>query len=429
MRGLCLKGRGPSTSSNSKLIGECGRRFTFRSLQSGPLGQEMFHGRRVPPCATARRPFVHRLKLHGDLLQRAIGRRGFDAGHQPDQSVVNGLWTRAAQQVRLDHAFRHQSPDGAAQSFNGPGRTIATVQDPHDVAPGLVWPHTLNCGQPGFKLLKNTVEVRGGAAGSDFADRISVTGAQTRVSANPTARPRRFQASLGALGDQGAFELRDRAKHLQREHPLRCGSIDGIVQAAEMRAIGLELLDDREQVADRAGEPVEPDHDQGFARADLAEQTRQYRSASISPGRVPFQHRFAARGTKFVELRIGALLLGGDARVSPRGGREGWISGVSSALRDSLLSRMALLQFNRSSVNDRLNRWPGALRDCREQDRRRGGEGPRRGPSRGSGRLIGAFPALSVLLQREFRSVRPSQAGPSGAAGARFCPTSHHRCH
>ena len=35
-----------------------------------------------------------------------------------------------------------------------------------------------------------------------------------------------------------------------------------------MRAGGLELLDDGEEMGDRAGQAIKPDHDQGFARAD-----------------------------------------------------------------------------------------------------------------------------------------------------------------
>ena len=94
-----------------------------------------------------------------------------------------------------------------------------------------------------------------------------------------------------------------------------------------MRTAGLELLDDGEQMADRAGEPIKPDHDQGFAGADLAEQTRQYRPASIGTGRVFFQHRVAAGGAEFVELRIGALFLGGDARVADQSAGKGGFPG------------------------------------------------------------------------------------------------------
>ena len=59
-------------------------------------------------------------------------------------------------------------------------------------------------------------------------------------------------------------------EHLQGKHALRGGRIDRIMQAAEMRAARFELLDNREQVTDGAGEAIEPDHDQGLARADLA---------------------------------------------------------------------------------------------------------------------------------------------------------------
>ena len=90
-----------------------------------------------------------------------------------------------------------------------------------------------------------------------------------------------------------------------------------------MRALGLELLDDGEQVADRAGEAIEPDHDQGLAGADLAQQARQHRPGAIGAGGVLLEHRGAAGGAQFVELRIGALFLGGDPRVADQTARGG----------------------------------------------------------------------------------------------------------
>ena len=90
-----------------------------------------------------------------------------------------------------------------------------------------------------------------------------------------------------------------------------------------MRAVGLELLDDGEEVADRTGEPVKPDDNQGFARADLAEQSGQYRPVSISTGCVFFKHHVATGGAKLVELRIGALFLGGHPRVAHEAAGKG----------------------------------------------------------------------------------------------------------
>ena len=107
--------------------------------------------------------------------------------------------------------------------------------------------------------------MRGVAAGADLADGFRVAGAQAGIAADTAATPRRPQPRLGALGNQRPFELGDSAQHLQREHALRRGGVDRVAQAAEMRAVGLELLDDGEEMADRAGEAIEPDHDQGFA--------------------------------------------------------------------------------------------------------------------------------------------------------------------
>ena len=114
-----------------------------------------------------------------------------------------------------------------------------------------------------------------------------------------------------------------------------CGvrGIDRVAQAAEMRALGLELLDDGEQVADRAGEAIEPDHDQGFAGVDVAQQARQHRPAAIGAGGVFLEDRVAAGGAQFVELRIGALFLGGDPRIADQAAWDGRFSGLWAAWR------------------------------------------------------------------------------------------------
>ncbi len=173
-----------------------------------------------------------------------------------------------------------------------------------------------------------------------------------------------------------------------------------------MRALGLKLLDDSEQMADRPGEPIESDHDQGFAGSDFAKQTRQNRPGSIGARRVFLEHGFAARGAEFVKLGIGALLLGGHARVADADGRGGRFSGVSPASRESLLSRSRFLQFDRLSVNGRLNRWPSGRRQrgrlCRL--RRRGGA--RIGASGGFCRPIAAVSALSAILRTTISTTR-----------------------
>ena len=138
--------------------------------------------------------------------------------------------------------------------------------------------------------------MRGGTSGPDLPDRVRVTGAQPGIASDPATRPRGVQPGFRPLGDERSFELRDGTKNLQGEHPLWGGSIDRIVQAAEMRALGLKLLNDSEQMADRPGQTIESDHDQGFAGLDFAKQTRQNRPTAIGARRVFLKKGFAARG-------------------------------------------------------------------------------------------------------------------------------------
>jgi hypothetical protein len=93
----------------------------------------------VPSGTAAWRTFVHRLELRRNLLQCPIRRRRLYACHQLDQSVVARLRSRTIQQYRLDHSLRHQPSDGSTKPFNGPRRAVVSVQDPDNVAPGLVW--------------------------------------------------------------------------------------------------------------------------------------------------------------------------------------------------------------------------------------------------------------------------------------------------
>ena len=94
-----------------------------------------------------------------------------------------------------------------------------------------------------------------------------------------------------------------------------------------MRALGLKLLNDSEQMAYRPGQPIESDDDQGFAWLDFAKQTRQNWPGAIGARRVFLEHGFAARGAEFVKLWICSLLVGGHARVADHTAGEGGFPG------------------------------------------------------------------------------------------------------
>ena len=122
-------------------------------------------------------------------------------------------------------------------------------------------------------------------------------------------------------------------------------------------------------MADRAGEAIEPDHDEGLAGADLAQQARQHGAAAIGAGGVLLEDRVATGGVQFVALRIGTLLLGGDPRIADQ---TAWRGGLPSCcLYDEVgPPGAAFLQINKVFANVPLQGCPGikachgGLRTC-----------------------------------------------------------------
>ena len=298
------------------LVDLCGR----SSGQTEMLrpGQQMLDRRGVPSRSAARRAFAHGLELGGDLLQRAIGRCRLDAGDQPDQPVIALLRSGAVQQAGLDDAFVGQPPHRAAQPLDRPGRLPACPRFRTRTTSPQGWSGRIR--RTVGSQESSCARTPSRCAASRLARTLRIaSGSPARRPGLPPTRPRargRVQAGFGALGDQRPLELGDGAQHLQREHALGRGGVDRIAQAAEMRARGLQLLDDGQQVADRAGQTIEPDHDQGFAGADLAQQARQHGPAAIGAGGMLLEDRGAAGRAQLVELRIGALFLGGDPCVA-----------------------------------------------------------------------------------------------------------------
>jgi hypothetical protein len=77
-----------------------------------------------------------------------------------------------------------------------------------------------------------------------------------------------------------------------------------------MRPVCLKLLDDGEQVADRARQATEPDHDEGLTGPDILQEPGQHRPAAIGAGSVLLEDRAAAGCPQLVEQWIGALFFG-----------------------------------------------------------------------------------------------------------------------
>src|SRR5208283_3218451 len=282
----------------------------------------------MPACSTPRRTLAHGLELSADLLQRAVRRSRLDARDEPDQPVVASLRCRA-------RPIKFASMMPSATNLRTVRRSRSAVQWP--ACPRFRTRTTSPQGWSG--RIRRTVgsHVSSSASTSprwaliataaDLADRVRVAGAEAGIAADSAALARGPKAGLGAFGDQRPFELRDGAQDLQREHALRRGGVDRIAKAAEVRAEHFQLLDDGQQVADRAREAVQPDHDQGLAWANVAQKASQHRSFAVGAGGVLFQDRVTACRAELVELGIRALLLGGDPRIADQAARGGGFPG------------------------------------------------------------------------------------------------------
>jgi hypothetical protein len=84
------------------------------------------------------------------------------------------------------------------------------------------------------------------------------------------------------------------------------------VTVAGNARLRLKLLNDGEQVADRAGAPVQPDYDQRLVGGDVAQQA----GCAIDTGGMLLKHRRTAGRAQLIALRIGAMVLGGDPGIA-----------------------------------------------------------------------------------------------------------------
>ena len=273
----------------------------------------------MPSCAAAWRALMHGFELGGDVLQGALGSGGLDAGDQANEAVVAMLGLGARQQTGLDQSLGGEAAHGATQPLDGPGAAVGlarsggggAVENPDDVAPGVIGTQAAHEGEPGLHPRQHCVEIAGITAGAELADGVGVAGAETGIAAEAATRPGGAQSGLGALGDQRPLELGDGAQNLERKHALRGGGVDGIAQTAKMRPRGFELLDDREEMADRARQAVEPHDDEGVALADVAEQAGEHRAGAIGAGGVFLEDFVASGGVQFVALGVRTLIIGG----------------------------------------------------------------------------------------------------------------------
>src|SRR3954468_22215379 len=83
------------------------------------------------------------------------------------------------------------------------------------------------------------------------------------------------QTGAGSLPDHGALELGERPEHLHHHASGRTGGVDRLCQGAEGGARRVDLLQDMQQILERAGQAVEFPDDESIAVAQMAEEVVQ----------------------------------------------------------------------------------------------------------------------------------------------------------
>ena len=175
----------------------------------------------------SRSSLTHRLELGADRAERHFRICHGDAGGHHHQAILGRPTRRPFQQFRVGEPLADCSSNGAPQALDGPARPAGLIQDADNVLPGVLWPHASHRRQP-------SVHGRDDIASEDAISRRCGLGDGGRVpcpeagiSWKLSAGPRRLDARLRALGNQRPFELRDRAKDLERKHALGRRSVDG----------------------------------------------------------------------------------------------------------------------------------------------------------------------------------------------------------
>lgn len=146
---------------------------------------------------------------------------------------------------------------------------------------------------------------------------LALLARETGRPAEPLAfRPRPAQASLGALDQEIALELRDRVDHVHRQLARRTRQVDPTQrQAVNPYPELLELGDGGAHVHGVAPEPVELGHHENIARLQPVEQARE---AAALAGRDGARHGLGHEAAWFDgepgRLDLGELVVGGLAR-------------------------------------------------------------------------------------------------------------------
>src|SRR5260370_35883227 len=195
----------------------------------------------------------------------------------------------------------------------------------------------VSCGSTAMSALSLEVVVHGGAVDADglgdLGDGVQLPSvrsgglvhaphggglgvAQLRpATTGAAAGPGGVEALAGALDDQLALELVDRAEDMEDQAAGRRGRVDLLLEDHQADAALAQLLGEVDQVLQRPHRPAEPGNYEHVALAQVGQRLVQLRTLGELAGHLVGEDLVAAIGSQLIGLAVGVLPAGGHPRV------------------------------------------------------------------------------------------------------------------
>lgn len=127
------------------------------------------------------------------------------------------------------------------------------------------------------------------------------------------------ESLVRALDDQFPDELGERGEHMEDQPSAGRGGVERLVQGLEADAALAQAGHDRDEVLDRATEPVEGGHDEGVAGPGVVEGLPQLLALGVLAGLLVGEDPGAPGLGERADLAVEVLALRGDASVADPG--------------------------------------------------------------------------------------------------------------
>ena len=135
------------------------------------------------------------------------------------------------------------------------------------------------------------------------------------AAAGAAAGPGSLQALAGALDDQLALELIDRAEDVEDQPPGRRGGVDLLLQDDQADATLAQLVGQRQEVLQRPHGAGQPGDDEHVARAQVGQGLVELGAGGMLAGGGVGEDPLAPVGGQVIDLAVVVLAAGGYPRV------------------------------------------------------------------------------------------------------------------